>query len=337
MRIVKRVAMGTYCRRREWTLGALLAGARRLYRDDGLQWRSPAQERAIAAVTSRAKQVVIVLGTGAGKSLLFMLLCTLDRASTTILILPLVSLWGDLACRATEMGIEYCLWLPEEPDRTAPLVFATVKAAGTTRFCTFAAQLAARQELDRIVIDKAHLTVTDSDYRRSMVQLALICSVETQFVYLTATLLLSMQGTFEQQNNLLRPKVVQALTNRLLLSYIVVRAPSTEEGALLGYSARMAMQAYHQSSYFDQARNKIILYVNSRDDASELSGLLGCSAYISDAAGTPEEKEALLRIWVSSLDQPYIVATSALGVRFDHIHIRLVVHTGEPRSLINFA
>ena len=47
---------------------------------------------------SGLEQVVVVLGTREGKSLLFMLLCMLLDASITILILPLVSLYRDLLC-----------------------------------------------------------------------------------------------------------------------------------------------------------------------------------------------------------------------------------------------
>jgi superfamily II DNA helicase RecQ len=67
-------------------------------------------------------------------------------------------------------------------------VFVTVKAACTEQFRTYAHKLAATQDLGRIVFDEAHLTITASDYRRAMVDLALIHNVRTQFVYLTATL-----------------------------------------------------------------------------------------------------------------------------------------------------
>jgi hypothetical protein len=39
------------------------------------------------------------------------------------------------------------------------------------------------------VFDKAHLTITASDYHQAIVDLTLIHNVCTQFVYLTATLL----------------------------------------------------------------------------------------------------------------------------------------------------
>ncbi len=53
--------------------------------------------------------------------------------------------------------------------------------------------------------------------------------------------------------------------------------------------------------------------------------------------GTAEQKEELLRTWLYSSDQPYIVATSALSAGFDYAHIRLVIYVNEPSSLIDFA
>jgi superfamily II DNA helicase RecQ len=56
---------------------------------------------------SRTEQVVIVLGIGEGKSMLFMLPCVLPSTSITILILPFISLRGDLLRRVRELVIDY--------------------------------------------------------------------------------------------------------------------------------------------------------------------------------------------------------------------------------------
>jgi superfamily II DNA helicase RecQ len=53
------------------------------------------------------EQVVTVLPTGAGKSLLFMLPYTLPDAQVTILIVPLVSLRGDLLRRMQALRIDH--------------------------------------------------------------------------------------------------------------------------------------------------------------------------------------------------------------------------------------
>lgn len=334
-RMVKRIAMGTYRRRKTWTSKALLKQAKVLHKNEALQWRSAAQERAMVAVTSRAEQVVVVMATGEGKSLLFVLPCVLPEAGVTILVLPLVSLRGDLVRRVRELGIEYHVWSPEEPETSAPLVFATVEAAATSKFRSFAARLAAKQELDRIVVDEAHLTVTASDYRQAMVDLALIRSVRTQFVYLTATLPPSMQGKFEEQNHLVRPRVVRASTNRKNLFYMVQRVEGRT--SLLEEAASRARDAWCRSNLLDQSRDKIIIYVRSKEEATELASLLGCAMYTSTAAETAAEKEQILDGWVTSPDQPYIVSTSALSVGFDYAHVRLVIHMGEPHSLVDFA
>ena len=167
-----------------------------------------------------------------------------------------------------------------------------------------------------------------------MVDLALIRNVRTQFVYLTATLPPTIQARFEEQNNLVNPKVIRASTNRRNLFYMVQRA--TGRGSLLEEGARRAREGWENSQLLDRARDKIILYVRTKDDAATLAELLCCSQYTADI-GTAEQKEELLRMWPASSDQPYMVATSALSVGFDFAHVRLVVHVKEPSSLVDFA
>ena len=93
-------------------------------------------------------------------------------------------------------------------------MFISIEAASSKSFLAYAYKRAAIGDLRRIVLDKAHLTITTSNYRRPMVDLALVRGVRTQFVYLTATLPPAMQAAFEAQNHLVNPKVIRALTNR---------------------------------------------------------------------------------------------------------------------------
>ena len=332
-RLLKRIAQGVYQPRKRWSAAALLKGARQLYQGEALQWKSAMQERAMVTVMSRTEQVVVVLGTGEGKSMLFMLPCALPDAGITILILPLVSLRGDLLRRVRELAIDHWVWAPHE-TRNAPLVFVSAEAAGSKAFRAYAYKLAATGDLGRIVLDEAHFTVTASEYRTAMVDLALIRGVRTQFVYLTATLPPSLQAQFELQNNLVNPKIIRGSTNRRNLFYMVERV--ARPGQLLEEGARKAKDAWEGSQLLDRARDKIILYVRTKEDAAVLAELLCCSQYTADV-GTAERKGELLRTWLLSSDQPYIVATSALSAGFDYAHVRLVIHVDEPSSLVDFA
>ncbi|KAK1076625.1 hypothetical protein LTR33_008780, partial [Friedmanniomyces endolithicus] len=188
-RLTKRVAMGVYRPRTPWSPEALLGGAKKLYGNDGMGWKSAEQEQALTTIMSWTEQVVAILPTGAGKSLLFMLPCTLPDAGITVLVVPLVSLRGDLLRRLRELRIDHIEWSSGE-RRESGLVLVTAEAASTKDFMIYARALIAQQELDRIVVDECHLTVT-------------------AFVYLTATLPPSMYAESEERNCLVHPKVIR--------------------------------------------------------------------------------------------------------------------------------
>ena len=103
-----------------------------------------------------------------------------------------------------------------------------------------------------------------------MVDLAAIRGLRTQFVYLTATLPPSMQAEFEERNHLLRPKVIRASSNRPNIFYMVSKA-TNGQGILLEQAAARARDAWDQSGLFDKSRDKIILYIRTRDEAKELA------------------------------------------------------------------
>jgi superfamily II DNA helicase RecQ len=83
------------------------------------------------------EQVVTVLPTGAGKSLLFMLPCMLPDAQVTILIVPLVSLRGDLLRRIQALKIDHLEWTPRE-RREVALIIVSIKVASTRDFFKYA-------------------------------------------------------------------------------------------------------------------------------------------------------------------------------------------------------
>ena len=80
---------------------------KKLYGDKEAGWKSREQGKALTTIMSWTEQVVAILPTGAGKSLLFILPCTLPNAGITILIVPLVSLYGDMLWRVGEMKIDH--------------------------------------------------------------------------------------------------------------------------------------------------------------------------------------------------------------------------------------
>jgi superfamily II DNA helicase RecQ len=129
-----------------------------------------------------AEQVVLVIGTGSSKSLIFIIGASVIDARTTILVLPMVILQGDMLRRCHLIDIRPLIWSIDY-KQSALLVIVSAEAVYTKTFLDYARGLVSRQKLDRIVINKGHLTITISDYRPYMAQLVwYILQIRTQTV-----------------------------------------------------------------------------------------------------------------------------------------------------------
>lgn len=319
----------------------LLAVARELYNDADLQFRQPGQRNGVMAVLGPrpAEQVVVVLATGSGKTLLFMVGAALEDARTTIVILPTVSLRGDMLRRVRKVGIKHSVWLPgsKTTNRASRLVVVSAEAACTESFLTYARRLADQQQLDRIVVDECHLTVTASKFRESMSNLAwYVRQIRTQTVWLTATLPPEMEGTFMEHNHLVRPHIIRESTNRANIRYTVNRGKRGAGGLAERACALVSSFQERHKDIFRDGRQKIIVYCLTIELVEEVASLMGCPFYVADS-GTEEEKKTIIDGWLRIGGPVAIVATGALGAGFDYPHVRLVIHIGAPMKMTDFS
>jgi superfamily II DNA helicase RecQ len=72
--------------------------------------------------------VVAIMGTGAGKSVLFMLPASVS-SGVTIVVVPLVALRFDMKDRCEQLGIVSAEWNSRRPHEWAQVVFITPEAA----------------------------------------------------------------------------------------------------------------------------------------------------------------------------------------------------------------
>jgi Lhr-like helicase len=314
----------------------LVAVARKLYQNPSLQLRAPGQRDGLLATLGpqSAEQVVLILGTGSGKSLIFMVGASVADARTTILVVPMIALRGDLLRRCLLVGIRPLIWT-QHCKQSASLVLVSAEAVCTEAFLTYAHGLVAQQELARIVIDECHLTITAGDYRSCMLQLGwYVRQIRTQTVWLTATLPPVRQEEFIEQNKLVMPCIVRESTNRPNIQYMVRTIQG--KGTLVEKAATFVPSCWAKQMQFDAAKDKVIVYCRTRQEAISLAELLGCDTYTS-ASGTDEEKGVMLSEWIVNPEQPVIVATSALGVGFDYPHVRWVIHVDAPDEASAFS
>jgi superfamily II DNA helicase RecQ len=83
-----------------------------------------------------AEQVVLVIGTGSGKNLVVIVGAAIADAGTTLLVLPMVALRGDVLRRFHQVGIRPLIW-SVDCKRSASLVIVSAKAACTQSFLEY--------------------------------------------------------------------------------------------------------------------------------------------------------------------------------------------------------
>lgn len=164
---------------------------------EGAQFRS-VQRAALEAIMQQKSPVVVIMGTGAGKSVLFMLPAGCS-SGVTVVIVPLVSLMGNMKSRCEAAGISCVEWHGSRSTEWAQVVLATPEAAVGEAFGSFVNRQRAAGRLDWIVVDGCHVPLDSTDgWRTRMLQMRVLVQFETQLVYCTATLAPADEPEFRQ-------------------------------------------------------------------------------------------------------------------------------------------
>ncbi|KAH7126560.1 hypothetical protein B0J13DRAFT_588949 [Dactylonectria estremocensis] len=85
-----------------------------------------------------------------------------------------------------------------------------------------------------------------------------------------------------------------------------------------------------------ESTNRLNIRYITKELVAELADLLGCALYTADFS-MEEEKRAVIKQWLSTIDPPAVIAISALGPGFNHPRVQWVIHVGAPSLMINFS
>jgi superfamily II DNA or RNA helicase len=291
------------------------------------RFRSPQQARALMALVRKEGPLVVVLPTGGGKSLLFMVPLILLRAQTTIVVAPFVALVQDLIDRCDRQGLSAVEWTCELAAEGATLVIVSAEHAAGREFLGWATNLQNAGRLDQVVVDECHLVVTAVHYRKRLAQLKNLRNLRCPLAFLTATLPPTLESDFFQAFLLDYAHMIRAPTTRSNISYTV----QVLRGRDL-VNAAAALRDQLENDWLKDGGDRAIVYCRTRKECSRLASKLGCGQYYS----TLPDRAETMKAWIRG-DRRWIVATGSLGVGVDVASIRVVVHMGMPYGLVDFA
>jgi superfamily II DNA helicase RecQ len=313
------------------------------------------QEAAVKAIMSGQSPVVAIMGTGVGKSVLFMLPAIIAPGGVTIVVTPLVSLQGNMQERCDKARISSTKWTSRDPHATASIVFVTPESAMTKGFADYITRKQEMHQLDRIVFDECH-TILDGtpQFRPKLRQLGELTLRGAQVVYLTATLPPRDEPEFYELTHIPREhKPIRDRTTRPNIQYQVQAVEVEDEGEDVfgwgpeerGYHPSVVakvMQIIEGKCAQYAAPAKMVVYCSNKKAAEKLAAAIGCEVYHRDI-DTEDGKARRLKQWMNSSDPSaaandrVIVASNALGLGIDVPDIRVVMHVGMVWRLKDYA
>ncbi|KAH6613178.1 P-loop containing nucleoside triphosphate hydrolase protein, partial [Boeremia exigua] len=282
------------------------------------------QQPAIEAIMKQKSPVVVIMGTGGGKSATFMLPASCSTG-VTIVVVPVVALKQNMMDRCKAAGIDCVLWDSQRPHEWASIVLVVPESVATLAFEQFINRQRSMGRLDRVVIDECH-TILDSvkGWRTKVLKLRELVKAETQLVCLTATLKPTEESEFIRLMAL-PPKEqcewFRAPTSRPNLAYKVHWYNHREES-----EADVLAELVEEKKQQYPLPGQIVVYTDSRKKAQGYAAMLGAVCYHREV-GTPEEKLEILRQLTEGTEHVF-VATNALGLGIDRETVRAVLFAG---------
>jgi len=307
------------------TLEGLL---RETFGHDGFR---PHQEEVCRAVVE-GKDVLLVMPTGAGKSLCYQL-PGLARGGTTLVISPLIALMEDQVAKLEAIGVRAARvhsGRPREESRQVcrdyvegriDILFIAPERLGVRGF----PELLARRTPALIAVDEAHcISEWGHDFRPDYRLLAerLPQLGHAPVIGLTATATPRVQNDIAEQLNLGNGRRFIHGFRRTNLAIEAVEVPKPER---FGITAKLLS---------DPARRPAIVYAPSRKDADGLAAELAQrfpTAKYHAGMSTKARDESQSRFLEGKVD--VVVATIAFGMGVDKADVRTVVHLALPGTV----
>jgi ATP-dependent DNA helicase RecQ len=291
-----------------------------------------ANQEAVCRAATDGEDVLLVMPTGAGKSLCYQL-PAIARGGTALVVSPLIALMEDQAQKLTAAGLKVARihsGLSREDSRQACRDYLD----GTLQFLFIAPErmrvpgfpeMLARKKPSLIAIDEAHcISAWGHDFRPDYRMLGeyLPALRPAPILALTATATPAVQADIVKQLGLKQPKLFIHGFRRENLAIEVMELSKPQR---LGFITQFLR---------DKTRLPAIVYAPSRKAAEELAGELGrkfpAAAY--HAGLDPGTRERVQRHFQTGKLQ-CVVATIAFGMGIDKADVRTVVHYALPASV----
>ncbi|WFB69907.1 ATP-dependent DNA helicase RecQ [Chryseobacterium sp. WX] len=291
------------------------------------------QEEIINAVINE-KDTLVLLPTGAGKSLCYQLPALL-KEGTCLVVSPLLALMKDQVNQLKARGIEAEYLSSELDEYDAETIYDRCKEGLTKLLYVSPERLTNTQfiqnmeeiQLSFIAVDEAHcISEWGQDFRPSYQNIKGFRSnnPEIPCLALTATA---------------TPKVLEEIKSKLELKNPFVFQKSFKRENIKIFTDEVSDKFQRVFDILKYSNDSGIVYVRTRKEAELLAEFLKKNQLKNvdyfHAGLTTKEKNARQNLWNNS-DNHVLISTNAFGMGIDKDNVRFVIHYSPAASLENY-
>lgn len=297
-------------------------------------WVHDVQRQAMRAILKPVADVITVMATGAGKSMLVIIPSLIEHDMTTVAIVPLKSLLLDYQRKLKVKSIPFEVWTGHQTQvklrGNANLILVLVDQAQKPAFRDALSILHQTKPLRRIVFDEAHFALTNNGFREALTKVYNLRQQNCQIVLLSATIPPPSVDTIRDLFGLTpNTAIFRTSTNRPELQYII--DPPVDDFNALSLQVQTLLEAAKAS--FD-SQDRAIVFVNNITQGQSLAYSLQCQFYSGSGTNvTDEQRQKIYQNWADGVYQ-VLVATSAFSTGNDYSSVRLVLHVGHLFDLL---
>ncbi|CAK5285028.1 unnamed protein product [Mycena citricolor] len=305
--------------------------------DETASWTCPHQAELLERMRDKKRHILAVLACNSGKTATILMQANIfDSASTTIFVLPVSGLHQDLHRRATQSRLNVARWKPDHAAFNADFNVLYVSVEDIRdEFIRFAKGLALTQRLANLVVDEAHIALTDANYRepiRRLIRLA--TEIEAHITLLSGSIGPQHETPLLDMFLLQNVDVIRMPSWRSNIEYLVsLHAAKTDQTGCKVETYVEAAVVYIKWRMKQTAGNcyRMIVYCRSVRVAEDAAKALGVVAY--HAGVDMDARRRIFNNWLAGVDQ-VIVSTSILGAGIDTI-VREVIQLDVAHTVID--
>jgi ATP-dependent DNA helicase RecQ len=319
----------------------ILKNLRDIYHDNDARFRSVEQGEAVKEALKRESDILVILPTGGGKSLVYQLPAHMEQDMTTVVIVPFAALVNQVKESCKELSLSCQVWRNGgDSSGNAQVIVTGAEHASTPEFEDVLIQLESTNRLSRIVIDECHTLIQHREFRPVIRRMGgLVRGVSVPLVALTATCTPDMEDPLRVLLGCENLKTIRSTEGRKELEYSVkVLGNQVESMKDLNLAVRLVLRDNMKDW---ESKDRGLIYCLQKSWTKDLAEFINtglnrevCRVYHADMEA--EERAEILNAWKHGTVK-VLVATSALGAGLHYDHVRLVIHHGFAQSLVEFS